>query len=86
MGLSQPSLVSENGAGPRGQPTEAAVPARPLSVTRVRAEDRSHLLRRTPRSTLFDHDGQEDGIRLRRQRRVNASFSGIPALARDGLR
>lgn len=44
--------------------------------------DRSRMLRR-PQRTTFDLNGS-DGLRLRRQRRVCASFSGIPELARNG--
>jgi hypothetical protein len=43
---------------------------------------RSSILRRAPRTT-FHLDGST-GLRLRRQRRVCASFSGIPDLARNG--
>lgn len=49
------------------------------------AEDRSHLLRRTPRSLhLRQDDDTDDGIRLRRRRRTGGSFSGIPGLSRNG--
>jgi hypothetical protein len=44
---------------------------------------RSRILRRPPRNT-FHLDGSS-GLRLRRQRRVCASFSGIPDLARNGI-
>jgi hypothetical protein len=44
--------------------------------------DRSRLLRRSGRTT-FQLNGSH-GPRLRRQRRVCASFSGIPDLARNG--
>ena len=50
-------------------------------------QDRSHLLRRTPRSLYFgENDAETNGIRIRRARRVNGSFSGIPALSRNGDR
>jgi hypothetical protein len=44
--------------------------------------DRSRMLRRPQRTTF--HLNGSDGLRLRRQRRVCASFSGIPDLARNG--
>jgi hypothetical protein len=44
--------------------------------------DRGRMLRRPQRTTF--HLNGSDGPRLRRQRRVCASFSGIPDLARNG--
>jgi hypothetical protein len=60
--------VRETGAGPG---TAADSPT-----------DRSRILRRPHRTTF--HLNGSDGPRLRRQRRVCASFSGIPDLARNG--
>ena len=59
--------------GANGRP---GVPVRPL--------DRSHLLRRTTRFP-FELPYQNEVVRIRRERRVFESFSGIRALARgDG--
>lgn len=79
LGVSQPHHRSRNGSRPESAPPPAA-PAGDL-----RLEDRSHLLRRTPRSlsATDSYDGN-GGVRLRRERRVNAPFSGIPALSRNG--
>ncbi|HUG39699.1 MAG TPA: hypothetical protein VMM12_04405 [Longimicrobiales bacterium] len=88
MGVSQASLVPENVPQACGRPAVPVPPVEPRSAIRVRPEDRSHLLRRAPRSTYFDseEEEEEDGIRLRRQRRLNSSFSEIPPLARNGRR
>lgn len=78
MGVSQPHHGPTNGSR---RPVAAS--AQPPGDLRL--EDRSHLLRRTHRS-LFVTDVEEanGGVRLRRERRVNATFSGIPALSRNG--
>jgi hypothetical protein len=44
--------------------------------------DRSYLLRRRARSPIANGNGS-DSLRLRRSRRVCASFSAIPDLARE---
>jgi hypothetical protein len=50
-------------------------------------QDRSHLLRRSSRPVFHLEDQETEGtIRIRRERRVNAPFSAIPALARNGGR
>lgn len=84
MVASQLHLVSSNGAPPR--PRSNAGGGAGTSGDGLQLQDRSHLLRRTPRSTFFGEDEFEDGIRIRRARRVNASFSEIPPLARNGGR
>lgn len=77
MDVSQPHHGAGNGSRPDWIPGGAP-------AAEPRLEDRSHLLRRTPRS-LFTTDLQDgNGVRLRRERRVNAMFRGIPALSRNG--
>lgn len=76
-----------NGAPPPVSPNGGAIDgAAPPGIgeTRLAApESRSHLLRRTPRVHYFiDENEERDGIRIRRERRVNGSFSAIPTLAR----
>ena len=46
--------------------------------------DRSYLLRRVTRFPFPQLQAEDDAIRIRRDRRVNASFSGIPPLTRNG--
>lgn len=46
--------------------------------------DRSYLLRRETRFPFRGITDHEEAIRLRRTRRVSASFSAIPPLARNG--
>lgn len=77
---------------PDARPTEMAPNGGPESPSAHvngarRPADRSYLLRRSPRLS-FPHGYVPEGwrIRLRRERRVNASFSGIRSLARDGDR
>lgn len=71
MRETQPSPTRSNGARPEA------------TDGRFRPDDRSHMLRRSIRSPLAAADDQ-GAIRIRRERRVNGSFSGIPALARNG--
>lgn len=77
MGVSQPHHGAGNGTRPDSIP--AGAPA-----AEPRLEDRSHLLRRTPRSLFVTEPQDGNGVRLRRERRVNATFRGIPALSRNG--
>lgn len=88
MAASQPHPMSENGAGPgAAAPAGAAGPAGAESRSAaVRPFDRSYMLRRTPRSSCAGEEEGEGGIRIRRARRVYASFRGIPALSRNGGR
>lgn len=74
MGVSRSQHSPGNGTRPEPSP-----------AGEIRLEDRSHLLRRTPRS-LFTTDPENGNgvVRLRRERRVNAAFRGIPALSRNG--
>lgn len=73
--------MSENGAGPAAR--AAAAESRPADPQPF---DRSYMLRRTPRSFFAGEDEGEEGIRIRRARRVYGSFRGIPALSRNGGR
>lgn len=64
----RPVRGGTNGARPRPEPLDLV--------------DRSALLRRNQRFPFVLEDGVLEGIRLRRERRVFGSFSGIPRLAR----
>lgn len=88
MGLRQREPKSTNGGPPSPAASSsngaAADPRHRMNgaSSGALATDRSHLLRRTPRSAYFDHAEDTGGIRLRRERRLNAPFSAIPTLAR----
>ena len=77
--------VSPSHHGSRNGSRAEARPAYAAAAGELRPEDRSHLLRRTARSLCATESGNGDGgVRLRRGRRVNASFKAIPALSRNG--
>jgi hypothetical protein len=65
-----PALAGVSGAGGNGRRGE---PVQPMN--------RSALLRRTSRFP-FEMNPGTNGIRIRRERRVSDSFSGIASLAR----
>ena len=50
----------------------------------LRESDRSHLLRRSSRFPFPQLLEEAELVRIRRERRVSASFSGIPPLSRNG--
>lgn len=74
---SQPDrdTVAHGGVSARGNGKAFGLPTDPL--------DRGHLLRRSSRFPFPRILVNSDPIRLRRERRVSASFSGIPPLSRN---
>lgn len=64
-------------------PSRTAMSWSDQSSAQARPLDRSHLLRRSAKYPFQNGHGDEDMIRIRRsRRRVSASFSAIPPLAR----
>ncbi|NIR78942.1 MAG: hypothetical protein GWO00_11370 [Gemmatimonadetes bacterium] len=73
----QPALGTE-----RQTPLRSGGNGRPRKTLRLR--NRSSMLRRSCRFPFEMGPTLPNGIRIRRERRVSDSFSGIPSLARLG--